>query len=98
MLFALDVVEIYRYARAWEHQHSSYGTDEMLFADPSSALPPASCPRRVPQRVPREYGRCIIKATGASAARARQELEEAYLDPIEAILNIKCPKFKNDRS
>jgi NACalpha-BTF3-like transcription factor len=39
--------------------------------------------------------RCIIKATGVSAARARQELEEAYLDPIEAILNIKSSKFKS---
>jgi hypothetical protein len=38
VLFAPVVVEIYRYARAGEHQHSSYGTDEcdLLFLSPHS--------------------------------------------------------------
>jgi len=32
---------------------------------------------------------CIMRATGVPAARARRALEEAYLDAVEAILNIK---------
>jgi len=34
-----------------------------------------------------------MRATGVSEVRARRALEEAYLDPVEAILNIKCSRL-----
>ena len=34
-------------------------------------------------------GRCIVRATGVSEMHARKALEEAYLDPVEAILKLK---------
>ena len=37
-----------------------------------------------------KWARCIMRATGVSEMRARKALHEAYLDPVEAILNIKC--------
>ena len=46
-------------------------------------------------KVPKTYTavlvrhRCIMRATGVSASRAKKALEDAYLDPVDAILNIK---------